>query len=79
MNYTYEGSIQSDLSLVKEFVEGILEKLEEILDNKDIIFEIKLIINELIINGIFHGNEYMESKIVQTRIELTDDKIVVFP
>lgn len=62
MDYTYQGSICSDLGLVKNFVENILEKLDEMIDNKDAIFEIKLIMSELIINGIFHGNEYMESK-----------------
>ena len=46
MNYTYRGSICSDLGLVKNFVENILEKLDEIIDNKDTIFEIRLIINE---------------------------------
>ncbi len=77
MNYTYRGSISSDLGLVKKFVENILEKLNEIIDNKDTIFEIRLIINELIINGIFHGNEYVESKMVQIYIELKKDKIIM--
>lgn len=77
MNYTYRGSISSDLGLVKNFVENILEKLNEIIDNKDTIFEIRLIINELIINGIFHGNEYVESKMVQIYIELKKDKIIM--
>ena len=77
MDYTYQGSICSDLGLVKNFVENILEKLDEMIDNKDTIFEIRLIMNELIINGIFHGNKYVESKIVQISIELKNDKIVI--
>ena len=77
MNYTYQGSICSDLGLVKNFVENILEKLDEMIDNKDAIFEIKLIMSELIINGIFHGNEYEESKKVQLEIELKKDKLFI--
>lgn len=77
MDYTYQGSICSDLSLVKNFVDNILEKLDKMIDNKDIIFELKLIMNELIINGIFHGNKYVESKVVQISIELEDDKILI--
>lgn len=77
MNYTYEGSVQSDLSLVKKFVEGILEKLNDMIDNEDTIFDIKLIINELIINGIFHGNNYEESKEVKVGIEIKNDKIII--
>ena len=77
MEYTYKGSIHSDLRLVKNFVENILEKLDKIIDDKDIIFEVKLIMNELIINGIFHGNKYAVSKVVQITIELKDDKILI--
>lgn len=77
MDYTYRGSICSDLGLVKKFVEDILEKLDEMIDNKDAMFEIRLIISELIINGIFHGNKYVESKKVQTVIELKSDKILI--
>ncbi len=77
MNYTYRGSIHSDLSLVKNFVENILDKLDEMIDDKDIIFEIRLIINELIINGIFHGNKYVEAKKVNIGIELKSDKLVI--
>lgn len=77
MNYTYRGSIYSDLSLVKNFVENILDKLDEMIDDKDIIFEIRLIINELIINGIFHGNKYVEAKKVNIGIELKSDKLVI--
>lgn len=77
MNYTYEGSVQSDLSLVKKFVESILEKLDDMIDNKDTIFDVRLIINELIINGIFHGNKYEESKEVKIGIEIKNDKIVI--
>ncbi len=77
MDYTYKGSISSDLDLVKNFVENILEKLKKIIDDKDTIFDIKLIMNELIINGIFHGNKYVQSKIVQVKIEVKEDKIII--
>lgn len=77
MDYTYRGSLCSDLGLVKSFIENILEKLEEMIDDKETIFEVRLIMNELIINGIFHGNKYIESKKVQVILELKDHKVVI--
>lgn len=78
MDYTYQGSICSDLGLVKNFVENILERLDKVIDDKDAIFEIKLIINELIINSIFHGNKYIESKKIQLGLELKNNKLVIY-
>ncbi|MGO1468662.1 MAG: ATP-binding protein [Tissierella sp.] len=77
MEYTYKGSIYSNLDLVKNFVENILEKLDKIINDEDTIFDVRLIMNELIINGIFHGNEYIESKTVQIKIEVKEDKIMI--
>ncbi len=72
MDFTYYGSISSDLRLVKNFIEEILNKLNNIIDNGDTMFDIKLILNELVINGIFHGNECIETKCVNLSLEVKD-------
>ena len=45
MNFRYSGSVCSDLDLIKKFLDEILKKLNPIIDNGDIIFDIKLILN----------------------------------
>ena len=75
MDFTYYGSISSDLRLVKNFIEEILNKLNNIIDNGDTMFDIKLILNELVINGIFHGNECIETKCVKISLEIKDGQI----
>lgn len=77
MDYTYQGSIYSDLGLVKDFVEDVLGKLNKMINDDDTMFEIRLIMNELIINGIFHGNKYIESKKVKVAIELKNSKLII--
>lgn len=77
MNYTYQGSICSDLELVKGFVENILRELSKMIDSEDIMFEIRLILNELILNGIFHGNKHVESKQVKIAIKIDEYKIII--
>lgn len=77
MDYTYQGSICSDLGLVKDFVEDVLGKLNKMINDDDTMFEIRLIMNELIINGIFHGNKYIESKKVKVAIELKNSKLII--
>ncbi|MEW8973100.1 MAG: ATP-binding protein [Tissierellaceae bacterium] len=75
VEFTYCASIGSDLGLIKNFIEEVLKKLNRIIDNGDTMFDIRLILNELMINGVFHGNKCMETKCVNLSLEVKDGKI----
>lgn len=77
MNYTYSGSACSDLNLIKNFLDEVMNKLNTIIDNGDTMFDIKLILNELVINGVFHGNECEDTKCVNLSLEVIDGKIII--
>ncbi|HZK00481.1 MAG TPA: ATP-binding protein [Tissierellaceae bacterium] len=77
MNFRYNGSVCSDLGLIKNFLDEIMNKLNPIIDNGDIIFDIKLILNELVINGVFHGNECEDTKCVSLSLQVRDGKIII--
>ena len=77
MNFRYNGSVCSDLGLIKSFLDEIMNKLNPIIDNGDIIFDIKLILNELVINGVFHGNECEDTKCVNLSLQVRDGKIII--
>jgi len=55
MNYKIERKVQSDINMVKNVVEDILLNIQDVLDDSNF-FNTKLILNELIINGVKHGN-----------------------
>ena len=55
--FRYQGSVCSDLKDIKIFIEDILKRLESIVDDENLLFDLKLILNELIINSVIHGNE----------------------
>lgn len=76
-NYMYKGSVCSELDAIKDFVENTLENLKAILDDRDLMFDIKLILNELIVNGALHGNECLESKSVELCLQIYEDKVVI--
>src|SRR5699024_12403147 len=77
MDFAYYGSICSDLGLVEEFVEKTLKPLKDIIKNKDIMFDLRLILSELIINGVFHGNECIDTKSVELSLRIKDDKVEI--
>jgi len=55
MNYKIERTVQSDINMVKNVVEDILLNIQGVLNDSSF-FNTKLILNELIINGVKHGN-----------------------
>lgn len=77
MDFNYYGTVCSDLHTVKDFLDELILKLTGIINNKDTIFDIKLILNELVINGAMHGNNCLNSKCVTLSLELEDNKIKI--
>lgn len=77
MDFNYYGSVCSDLLTVKDFLDDLVVKLTGIIKNKEAIFDIKLILNELVINGAMHGNNCMDTKCVSLSLELANNKITI--
>lgn len=77
LDFEYDGTVCSDLDMVRNFVDEILKKLNYIINNNDIMFDIRLILNELVINGVFHGNNCISSKCVKLSLEVKENKITI--
>lgn len=75
LNFRYSGTVCSDLQMIKGFIEDTLVKIEEIIDSSDTMFDIKLILNELVINGALHGNNNVKSKCVKLLLEINNNKL----
>lgn len=77
MSFEYHGVVCSDLGIIKEFVNDTLNKLSAIIHNNDLMFDIKLILNELVINGALHGNQCVTSKCIKLSLEVKDNKLTI--
>lgn len=73
----YEGTVCSDLETIKNFIDRTLKSLANIISDKDIMFDIKIILNELIVNGALHGNQCIVSKCVSLKLEMLDNKLTI--
>lgn len=73
----YRGSVCSELDAIKDFVNDTLDNLKNILDDSDLMFDLKLILNELIVNGALHGNECLVSKSVELCLEICENKLII--
>lgn len=70
--YKFDDSVTSDLFSIEPFVKGAVSELEGFIDDRDAIFDIKLILNELVVNGAMHGNCKDCSK--KVRLKMVMDK-----
>lgn len=77
VDFKYSGTVCSDLDMIKNFVDDILKKLNHIIENSDIMFDIRLILNELVINGVLHGNDCVNTKCVKLSLEVDKNKIII--
>ncbi|OHW61839.1 anti-sigma F factor [Andreesenia angusta] len=69
--------IKSDLDDVKNNLEDIVEQLNKLLKNEDLMFDLRLILNELVVNGVIHGNKLDENKKVELRVLIEDNNIQI--
>lgn len=77
MNYIYKGSVCSDLDTIKSFIDKTVQILNGIISDRDLMFDIRVILNELIVNGALHGNECMSSKTVNLTLRMNEDKLMI--
>lgn len=77
MNYLYKGSVNSDLDTIKSFIEKTVGILNGIIKDRDLMFDVKVILNELIMNGALHGNECIQSKHVCLTLRMNGDRLMI--
>lgn len=77
LDFRYSATVCSDLNMIKNFIDEILNKINCIVEDKDTIFDIKLILNELIVNGVMHGNQSSTSKCVKLLLEIKNKQIKI--
>lgn len=77
MTYMFKGIVCSDLETIRGFIDKTLYNLSEIIKDEDAMFDIKVILNELIVNGALHGNKCMISKCVSLRLQIIGNKLVI--
>lgn len=76
MNYICERQFQSDLQTAQLVINEILSNIDKRLDENHI-FDVRLILNELISNCVIHGNKKDENKQVNLFFSLNRNKIKI--
>lgn len=71
------NTMPTDLNLIKKFRDELVLNLKNKKIDENLIFKIKLILDELIINSYKHGNRCQYNKIIDTTFILSDDYCLI--
>lgn len=77
MSLILDKCVCSDLYKIKDILDEILFKINHEINNEDLLFDIKLILNELMANSVLHGNCGDKNKNINLHLELKDNKIKI--
>lgn len=75
MSFRFKGSVCSDLDDIKIFIQDVLDKLDDYIKDENLMFDLKLILNELVINSVIHGNKCNRNKCVDLYLEIVGNII----
>lgn len=75
MDFEYIKVIKSDLDDIDKAVSYVLEKLSSVIRNEEIMFNIRIVINEIVINSYEHGNKCNRGKGINLKVCVNMDCI----
>ena len=75
--YRYKGFVNSDLLLIKNFLDSAIRDLNPFIRDQEKLFDIKVILNELVVNGAMHGNEEDLNKKVFLKLILDQNSLKI--
>lgn len=77
MRYEYHGSFFGDLNQIAHLTKYLLHSLENIDYDKSRLFDVRLILSELLINGYEHGNRKNRNKRIFLTLRVDNERLKV--
>lgn len=72
MYLDYSDSVLTDIDMIREFNDKVVKLVNNYIKDEDIIFDVKLILNELTINSALHGNRLDPEKLITVYVHIQD-------
>lgn len=77
MRYQFEGALKSNLHAISDLTGHLMYTLERFLHDESTLFDVRLILSELLINGYEHGNRSNRNKRIYVTLKLADTDITL--
>ncbi len=77
MSFDYYASVSSNIDDIKNFNRNVMDVISNYINDDEELFDIRLILNELMINSAMHGNMMDERKNIWLAIHILDSQITI--
>ncbi|MDI9502887.1 MAG: ATP-binding protein [Tissierellia bacterium] len=77
MRYLFEGALNSNLHAISDVTGHLIDTLERFLEDESTLFDVRLVLSELLINGYEHGNRSNRNKRIYVTLNLADNDITL--
>lgn len=77
MRYYYEGALDGGLVTIDQVTRHLLRTLRQFLSSEEALFNLRLVLSELLINGYEHGNQSNMNKRVHLTLRMENGSIVL--
>lgn len=77
MYYKYDEDIVGGLSEIDRTIKDVLKQINLIVDDEDLLYDLRLILNELLINAFVHGNKKDLNKVMHLSLILDDIELKI--
>lgn len=77
MKYKFEGALRSNLHAISDLTGHLMNTLERYVPDESTLFDVRLILSELMINGYEHGNRSNMNKRIYVTLQLEDSDITL--
>lgn len=78
MIYSCRHCISSDLNSIKILIEKIIGDLQSYIKLEEVLFDIRLILNELVVNSAIHGNKLNNDLSISVSVEIDEESVSIF-
>ena len=75
MDFETRLVINSDLLEIRDEIEKLLTEIKGFISKEDLLQEVKLILNELVLNSAIHGNELDREKKVELKLQIDNNSM----
>ena len=75
--YKFEECICSNVLNATNTAKTIINNISKHFDNEELLYNLRLIISELMVNGVEHGNNHDDSKKVYLCVEIEKNKKII--
>lgn len=75
LGYTLKKVLNSDFFKIRQDLEHMIGIMKREIKDDDLFFDARLILDELICNGVLHGNDKNISKMIEVSIDISEKDI----